>query len=328
MGDRAGLVEHDGVEPAAVLEHLGALDDDAQLCSPTGSDEDGQRGGESQSAGAGDDQHRDRGGECVGCGVCQDQPTEQRHQSNSDSDGHEHGRHAVGEPLDLGTAALRLVDKADDLRQGSVGTDPRGLDQQRAVGVDSGTNDFVAGSHLDRHRLAGDHRHIDRGVPFEHHPVGGDLLAGAHPESHPHGQVVDSDLGAVFEHGGAGTEVRKRSDRLPGPAGGTYLEPLSEQDQGDDHRARLEVDLRVNACCQHHRRPGPGRQSTDRDQRVHGDEAMSQVGGGDTVEPPARPVDDRCGQQQRGPLPSLEAQRTDHRDCRDDDREHRGEPKP
>ena len=35
-GDGAGLVEHDGVDPAGRLEDLGALDEDAELGAPAG----------------------------------------------------------------------------------------------------------------------------------------------------------------------------------------------------------------------------------------------------------------------------------------------------
>ena len=62
-GDGAGLVEHDRVDLAGGLEHLGALDEDAELGAAAGADQ--QRGGRGQAerARAGDDQHGDGGGE-------------------------------------------------------------------------------------------------------------------------------------------------------------------------------------------------------------------------------------------------------------------------
>ena len=63
FGDGAGLVEHRGVDELGRLEHLSALDDDAELRAPTRADHDRGRGGESERARAGDDQHRDRGRE-------------------------------------------------------------------------------------------------------------------------------------------------------------------------------------------------------------------------------------------------------------------------
>ena len=52
-----------GVDPAGGLQHLRALDQDAELRAAAGADQQRGRGGEAQGARAGDDQHRDGGGE-------------------------------------------------------------------------------------------------------------------------------------------------------------------------------------------------------------------------------------------------------------------------
>ncbi len=62
-GHGAGLVEHDGVDPAGRLQHLGALDQDAQLRAAPGADHQRGRRGQPQRARAGDDQHGDGRGE-------------------------------------------------------------------------------------------------------------------------------------------------------------------------------------------------------------------------------------------------------------------------
>ena len=62
-GDGAGLVEHDGVDPARGLEHLRALDQQAELRAAAGADHQRRRRREPERARAGDDQHRDGGGE-------------------------------------------------------------------------------------------------------------------------------------------------------------------------------------------------------------------------------------------------------------------------
>ena len=61
--DRAGLVEHDRVDPARGLEDLGSLDQQAELRAAARADEQRGRRGEPERARAGDDQHRDGGGE-------------------------------------------------------------------------------------------------------------------------------------------------------------------------------------------------------------------------------------------------------------------------
>ena len=63
---RAGLVEHDRVDAPRRLEHLGPLDQDAELCAATRADEQRGRRGQPERARAGDDQHGDRGREREG----------------------------------------------------------------------------------------------------------------------------------------------------------------------------------------------------------------------------------------------------------------------
>ena len=62
----AGLVEHDRVDAPRRLQHLGSLDQDAELGAAAGADEQRRRRREAERAGAGDDQHGDGGGEREG----------------------------------------------------------------------------------------------------------------------------------------------------------------------------------------------------------------------------------------------------------------------
>ena len=48
-GDGAGLVEHDGVDPAGGLQHLGALDQDAELGAAAGADQQRGRRGQARA---------------------------------------------------------------------------------------------------------------------------------------------------------------------------------------------------------------------------------------------------------------------------------------
>ena len=59
-GERAGLVEHDRVDLARLLQRLAAPDQDAVLGRLAGADHDRGRRRQAERAGAGDDQHRDR----------------------------------------------------------------------------------------------------------------------------------------------------------------------------------------------------------------------------------------------------------------------------
>jgi hypothetical protein len=75
---RARLVEDDGREPARSLEHLGPLDEDAELGSAARAHHEGGRRRQAKRARAGDDQHGDGGGERVLQVAGQREPTEQR----------------------------------------------------------------------------------------------------------------------------------------------------------------------------------------------------------------------------------------------------------
>ena len=93
-GDRAGLVEHDRVDPAGRLQHLGALDEDAELGAPARADHEGGRRGQAQGARAGDDQDRHRGGERGGgaVGGSRRDPEPEGGGGQGDDDGDEHRR--------------------------------------------------------------------------------------------------------------------------------------------------------------------------------------------------------------------------------------------
>ena len=61
VGERAGLVEDDGLDAVGGLQRVAALDQDAALRALAGADHDGGRRGQTQRARAGDDDHRGAG---------------------------------------------------------------------------------------------------------------------------------------------------------------------------------------------------------------------------------------------------------------------------
>ena len=92
--------------------------------------------------------------------------------------------------------------------------------------------------------------------------VGGDLLARLHDEAHADGEVVDRDLGAVLEGGGAGAELGQGAEGLAAAALGPGLEPLAEQDQRDDGGRGLEVDVGLVATAHGHGVAAPASRKT------------------------------------------------------------------
>ena len=133
LGDGAGLVEHDRVDAARLLEDLRPLDQDAELRAAAGADHQRRRRRQPERAGAGDDQHGDGGGERRRGRGAEREPAGERQQREHDHDRHEDRGDAVGEPLHRRLAGLRRVDQARDLRERGVGADPRRAHDEPAV---------------------------------------------------------------------------------------------------------------------------------------------------------------------------------------------------
>ena len=334
-GDGPRLVEHDRVDAARGLEHLGALDEQSELGAAAGAHEQCGGGGQAERARAGDDEDGDGGGERERGVLAGAEPEPQRGDRQPDHDGHEDGGDTVGEPLHGGLAALGVAHQPRDLRERGVGADPRGPDHEPPAGVDRGAGDVVAGLLLDRHGLAGQQRLVDRASTLLDDPVGRDLLAGAHDEAVAGLELLDRDaaLGAGgIEPGDVlGAQLEQPGQRGAGAPLGARLEVPAGEDE-HRHRARhLEVDL-VGATAalgdevEAHRhprhagvaeeqgvqRPAERGQHADRDERVHRRRRVLEVGPGGTMERPCAPEHDGCGAGQAQPLPVVELQRRDH----------------
>ena len=163
LGDRAGLVEHDGVELVRRLERGAVADQDPVLGALAGADHDRRRRGQPERAGARDHEHGDEVEQRVReRGLrADDEPDDERERGDADDGGHEVARDHVGEARDRRLGALRLLDEAHDLRQRRLAADAGGAERERARRVEGGADDLVAGLLEARDRLAGQHRLVD-----------------------------------------------------------------------------------------------------------------------------------------------------------------------
>ncbi len=231
--------------------------------------------------------------------------------------GHKVGADDIGQPLDRRPGALRLLDQTDDLRQRRVAPDARRLEAERAGLVHGGADDLVARALLDRHRLAGEHRLVDRRAAVEDPPVDRDPLARSHEHdiAEAHGRDRHVALDAAFDDPGRlGLEADEPADRLARPALGPGLEVLPEEDQADDHRRGVEVQIRHVVADRRGQDAGAeavvedgghavgvcGRRP-ERDERVHVGGAVARRAERALVEPPAGPELDRRRQRQLQP---------------------------
>ncbi len=339
-GDRSGLVEHGGVDATRRLEHLAALDHDAQLRGTTRAHHDRGGRGQAERARAGDDQHGDRGRERLVGRVTGEQPDGQGAQRDQDHGRHEDGRDLVREPLHRGLGALRLGDQPPDLGQRGLAPDMGRFHDQPARRVHRRPEHRVPDGHVDRDRLSGEHRDVDRGRTVHDPAVRRDLLARTYDEAVADGELVDGDLVATLEPGRLHAQREEGPERVTRTPARTRFEVLAEQEQRDDRATRLEVDVRVAATAaghglhagrrrveEHERddRPQPCCRGAERHEGVHRDRAVAEVGQGRLVERPAGPEDHGRRKHQRDPLPAREHERGHHRDEDQRDGEHRGD---
>ena len=245
-GHRACLVEDDSVDAAGVLEHFGATDQDAELSTASGADEQRGRRSKAKRAWASDDQHRH--------GCCErrlditgrNDPRNERDQRDDDDDRHEDAGDPIREPLHRRLAPLRLGDEAGHVRELRVCSYAGGSHGQGAIDVDGGTRHGIAGTHLEGHRLPGKQRCVDGALARLDDSVGGNALARADDEAvaHAQGGRGRADLHSFHQHGRVGRgKAGERPQGSSRAALGARFKPAPRK-QEHRHRGRhLEVEV-------------------------------------------------------------------------------------
>ena len=241
--------------PSRSSSSASALRISTPACAPRPiADHDRHRRREPERARAGDDQHRDGVDQRVGQARLGAEPAP-RATKVSAGDRH-HRRHEpagdrVGEPLDRRAAALRLGRPSATICASSVSAPTRSARMTKLpVPLTVRADHPVAGALLDRHRLAGHHRLVDRAAALEHDAVDRHLLARPHaqpvadlrPASSGTSASLPSARDAAARSSARGRAAR--GSRALVCAARAQLEHLAEQHQHDDHRRGLEVDRR------------------------------------------------------------------------------------
>ena len=200
-----------------------------------------------------------------------DEPDDERQRRDRHHDRHEHRAHAIGELLDRRARRLRVAHQPDDLRERAVGADRRSRGHRSApvrLIVPPITRSPAPLAH--RHRLAGEHRLVDRGRAVDDLAVDRDALAGPHedevagraPASIGDAPLARSPSTTVRASAAAVRRARRSAaDGLPLRA---RLERAAGEDERDDDDHRLVVDVR-----QSRRRAMKSAGQTRRDERIH-----------------------------------------------------------
>ena len=350
LGQRAGLVDHDGVDLLQPLERFGVLDQDAQARAAADADHDRHRGGEAQGARAGDDQHRDGGDQAVGeRGRRAPQPPgHERERGDRDHRRHEPAGDLVGEPLDRRARALRLGHHLDDAREHRLLADLLRAHDEAAPAVERAADHLGTGLLLDRQRLAGDHALVDRARSFDDLAVDRHAIARPHPQPIVREHLVERHflVAAVLAQPprGLGSEVEERLDGAAGLLARAQLEHLAQENQDRDDRGRLEVDgdRAVRAAKAGREEAGgdradhavdPGDAGAERDQREHVEVAAFHRRPAALEERPAGPEHDGRPEEELQPVAGLLPQEhvqvgemPAHLEGQDRERQHQADP--
>ena len=274
-----------------------------------------------------------------GSGPATSQTSERRGRCEQ-HDRHEDLGDAIGEALDRRLRPLGALDELDDPRQRRVAPDPVGSHHERAGRIDRCADDLIARPDGDGHRLAGEHRCVDRGAAFDDDTVDRDPLARPDAQEVADTDLLEGDLAfpAILDDPrDRRAERGKPADRAGRPALGPRLEPPPEQDQTDDDGRGVEVGHRLDAGRFDRAGPegddgavGPGRGRADRDERVHVRGAVPCRAPGRAVERATGPELDERGRDQGEPVEIAHRERRLGREHHEHDRQggRRSRPRP
>jgi hypothetical protein len=145
LGQRAGLVEDDGIDQARLLEGEPVADEDPVASPEGGRDGDDQRDSQAEGMGASDDQHRCHPGDDFVIETDGDRPGHGRDGGYADGDVEEPAGGLVGQDLGARLALLGLLDKSHDSGDRRVGAGRRYSHAQAPVAVDRPGDDAGAG---------------------------------------------------------------------------------------------------------------------------------------------------------------------------------------
>ena len=186
----AGLVECQCVKPVRQLQRFSILDQNTVPGRDAGAGHDGCRRCQSQGTRTGDHHHGDGMNQRHFKSCPERQPAQQRGQRNQQHHRHKHRRHLVHQALHRRLGGLRIFYQADDAGQHGFSAHRTHLHHDTALAIDAAPGQLVTGLLGYRQWLAGQHRLIDLGLPFQQQAIDRDALAG--PDHQP---VVHKNLG-------------------------------------------------------------------------------------------------------------------------------------
>jgi hypothetical protein len=239
-GERAGLVEDDGVEVARLFEAAAVAHEQSAMRALRRGDGDDQGHGQAERVRAGDNQHRHDAYDGEIPGRADELPDDESDDARCDGHAGQELRGAVGQVLGARLRLLRLRHEAHDAGELGVLARAGDLHAERAFAVDRAGDHLVAFALLDRARLAGDHRLVEIALALAYGAVDRDALARAHEHEVARPKPVDGHLLGAAVLGDARGLVRQELGQLLERAlrlrDRAHLDPVAQQHDGDQRR--------------------------------------------------------------------------------------------
>ncbi len=196
LGERAGFVDHQGVDLLHSFQGFSILDQNAQTRPATDPDHDRHRCGQTQRARAGDDQHGDSDDQRVReAGFrAHEGPHRKRQECHRDHGRYEHPGDPVSQALDRRAGTLCLGNHGHDARQHGVAAHLLGHHHQPTRLIDSAPDETVSRCLGHGHRLPRHQRFVHRRLALCDLTINRNPLSGADTQPVPELDVLQGDL--------------------------------------------------------------------------------------------------------------------------------------
>ncbi len=277
FGQRAGLVQQDGIDVRQPLQCFAAFEQDAKLRAASDGDGQGGRHRETHRAGAGNHEHCDGNGESAA--DIEERPDHEGGNRERDDCRDKDGADTVSQLLHGGARGLRLLDQPQDLSQAAFCADGSGAIFDGAVVVERAADQRVSDILRDRLRLAGQQRLVDGGGAAEHDAVDRDTLAGAKDDDviGEHGCGGHGQLAPLFEHARlCRLQLGERANRVQRALACAGFQPVAQQKKAKDEENRVVIETGLDVVAREQGGPergchgvAEGCKRAQRDQRVH-----------------------------------------------------------
>ena len=254
VGERAGLVEDDGVNVGKRLEVVGALDEHAQLGRAADAAKEAERHTDYQRARAADDEEGQAAQDPVGPSTGDQTAAEREHRCGAGDGGRVDACEARDEVLGARLLFAGVFHELQDAADGGLAKRFGGAHADKARHVDAAADDIVSGLGRTGDRLAGEGGGVELRLALDDDTVDGHALAGLDHDDSADGDVIGKDLleraVGLLDVGVVGRDVHHGTDRFAALAHGVGLEQLA--DLVEQHDGGAFGHVRVGVGEEHH----------------------------------------------------------------------------